>query len=67
MKKIVFIILLFSIITLIGVILNTYLSLDENEIINISSFSNILLKSSIISLILTGILYFFNKDKIKNI
>lgn len=67
MKKIVFIILLFSIMTLIGVVLNTYLSLDENEIINISSFSNILLKSSIISLILTGILYFFNKDKIKNI
>lgn len=67
MKKIVFTVLLFSIMTLIGVISNTYLSLEENKIINISSFSNILLKSSIISMILTGILYFFNKDKIKNI
>lgn len=67
MKKIIYQVLLFSIMTLVGVILNTYLKFEDNNTITVDVFSKILLKSSVISLILTCIFFLFNRKKIENL
>jgi len=63
MKKSIFFILLFSIVTLVGLVLNLFLEFETLKEIDQNIFIKLLIKSSVISLVLTIILFLFNKNK----
>jgi hypothetical protein len=64
-KKLV-IALMFFAMTLTGIILNSYNLLSENALIDTAGFNKILLKSSVISLIVSIVIVFTNYKKFKN-
>lgn len=64
-KKLV-IALMFFAMTLTGIILNSYNLLSENELIDTTGFNKILLKSSVISLIVSIVIVSTNYKKFKS-
>lgn len=65
-EKKLLILLLFSSMTLVGVILNTYTLILEKTFINISQFNNIVLKSTVISFAVLIVIIISKFKKFKN-
>jgi|688.fasta_scaffold728667_2 hypothetical protein len=65
-EKKLLILLLFSSMTLVGVILNTYTLILEKTFINISKFNNIVLKSTVISFAVLIVIIISKFKKFKN-
>jgi hypothetical protein len=63
MKKSIFFVLLFITVTFVGLVLNLFLEFETVKEIDQNIFIKLLIKSSVISSVLTIILFLFNKNK----